>query len=133
MLSILLEHFEALPFAQRCLLAATVPPLLALAVYEYMRWRVRLRDFHGPSGLPILGNLWQIQHGNAPWLYQQWSKEYGPVYQVQAGNIPMLLLNSAAAAKQILTANSHATASRPEFYTFHRVSNDASSLIAQEN
>ncbi|KIX06395.1 uncharacterized protein Z518_04371 [Rhinocladiella mackenziei CBS 650.93] len=34
---------------------------------------------------------------------------------------PVLVINTAATAKAILTQNSSATASRPEFYTFHKV------------
>ena len=96
--------------------------IIALVVYEFARKSARVPGFEGPPGKPIVGNLWQIRQKNAPEQYRQWAKKYGPIYQIQLGNIPVLVINSAAAAKAILNQNSHATSSRPEFYTFHKVS-----------
>ena len=50
-----------------------------------------------------------------------WSKKYGAVYQIMLGNVPVIVVNSAKAAREIFGANSQALASRPEFYTFHKV------------
>ncbi|KIW84445.1 hypothetical protein Z517_03695 [Fonsecaea pedrosoi CBS 271.37] len=97
---------------------------VALVVYEFVRWSARLPKFGGPPGRPIVGNLWQIRQKDAPEQYRQWAKQYGPVYQIQLGNIPVLVVNSAAAAKAIFNQNSHATSSRPEFYTFHKLISD---------
>lgn len=91
-------------------------------IYEGVRWSVRISGFVGPLGVPVYGNLWQIHNKDAPQQYRVWSYKYGPVYQIQLGNIPILVVNTAAAAKKILALNSHVTASRPEFYTFHKVS-----------
>jgi len=95
---------------------------ISLLLYEAVRWTARIPRFGGPPGLPIVGNLWQIRHKDAPEQYRIWSRKYGPVYQIQLGNIPILVVNTAAAAKAIFIQNSQATASRPEFYTFHKVS-----------
>jgi 3-hydroxyphenylacetate 6-hydroxylase len=73
-------------------------------------------------GLPVVGNLLQIQGKDAPEQYRVWSKTYGSVYQIALGSIPVLVINSAAAAKALFIQNSQACASRPEFYTFHKVS-----------
>jgi 3-hydroxyphenylacetate 6-hydroxylase len=96
--------------------------IIALAFYEVVRNSARVPGFKGPPGKPIFGNLWQIRQKDAPEQYRQWAKKYGPVYQIQLGNIPVLVVNSAAAAKAIFNQNLHATSSRPEFYTFHKVS-----------
>jgi 3-hydroxyphenylacetate 6-hydroxylase len=101
---------------------ATTLTVIAFIVYEYIRWSARVPGFGGPPGKPIVGNLWQIRQKDAPEQYRQWAKKYGPVYQIQLGNIPVLVVNAAAAAKVIFNQNSHATSSRPEFYTFHKVS-----------
>ena len=103
------------------LLASFVTIVLSLLAYEIARWVVRVPNFSGPRGSPVVGNLWQIYGKDAPLQYRDWSRKYGPVYQVQLGSIPILVVNTAAAAKAIFTQNSHATASRPEFYTFHKV------------
>ncbi|KAK6385745.1 hypothetical protein LTS17_001317 [Exophiala oligosperma] len=99
-----------------------------LVVYEGVRWAVRIPRFKGPYGPPIVGNLWQIYGKDAPLQYRDWSRKYGPVYQIQLGNNPVLVINTAAAAKTLLTQNSHATASRPEFYTFHKIISKGAAL-----
>ena len=100
-------------------------PFFGLVVYEAVRWNARVPKFGGPRGLPIVGNLWQIQGKDAPEQYRVWSKKYGALYQIQLGSIPVLVINTAAAAKIVLSQNSQATSSRPEFYTFHKVCSPA--------
>ena len=102
--------------------AIIVLTVVAFVAYEFTRKSARVPGFGGPPGRPIVGNLWQIRQKDAPEQYRQWAQKYGPVYQIQLGNIPVLVVNSAAAAKAIFSQHSHATSSRPEFYTFHKVS-----------
>ena len=67
---------------------------------------------------------------NAAEKYRNWSSQYGDVYQIQLGNVPILVVNSAAAAKALFGQNSQALSSRPVFYTFHKVlSNTAGTTI----
>ncbi|KAI5201683.1 cytochrome P450, partial [Aureobasidium subglaciale] len=53
--------------------------------------------------------------------YREWSKTYGDVYQIQLGNIPVIVCNSAEACRVIFGHFSQALSSRPVFYTFHKV------------
>jgi 3-hydroxyphenylacetate 6-hydroxylase len=53
--------------------------------------------------------------------YRHWAKTHGAVYQIQLGNIPVVVVNSAEAAKVLFGQNAQALSSRPEFYTFHKV------------
>jgi 3-hydroxyphenylacetate 6-hydroxylase len=96
-------------------------PVLYVIVNEIVRSNARIGRLNGPKGLPLIGNLHQIRV-NAAEQYRQWSKKYGAVYQVQLGNVPVVVVNTAEAAKVIFGNNSQALASRPEFYTFHKVS-----------
>ncbi|KAL2846890.1 cytochrome P450 [Aspergillus pseudoustus] len=109
--------------------AVVITLFLYVAINEFVRAKQRLPNFDGPRGLPLIGNLHQIRR-NAGEQYRKWSAEYGPVYQVQLGNVPVLIVNTAAAAKAIFAQNSQAVSSRPEFYTFHKVlSNTAGTTI----
>jgi 3-hydroxyphenylacetate 6-hydroxylase len=74
----------------------------------------------GPSGIPLIGNIGQIRV-NAAEKYREWAKTYGAVYQIQLGNIPVVVVNSAASAKVLFGQHAQALSSRPEFYTFHKV------------
>uniref|UniRef100_A0A060T6Q7 ARAD1C22132p n=1 Tax=Blastobotrys adeninivorans TaxID=409370 RepID=A0A060T6Q7_BLAAD len=99
-------------------------PFVAFVAYlifnEYYRWSIRLPNFKGPKGYPLLGNIPHIKV-NAAEQYKKWSEKYGPLYQIQLGNIPVVVVNSAEHASKVFISNSHATISRPMFYTFHKV------------
>ncbi|KAL4861608.1 hypothetical protein BDV12DRAFT_61867 [Aspergillus spectabilis] len=114
---------------QSLAVVAFIVPIIYVIVNEFIRTSARIPGFKGPRGLPLIGNLAQIRQ-NAAEQYRIWSKTYGPVFQIQLGNIPILVINSAAAAKVLFGQNAQALSSRPEFYTFHKiVSNTAGTTI----
>lgn len=96
----------------------------ALVVYvianEVVRWRARVPGMKGPRGLPLVGNLLAIRE-NAAAQYKAWAEEYGDVYQVQMGNEPIVVVNSAKATRALWVGQSQALSSRPITYTFHKV------------
>lgn len=94
-------------------------PVLYIIANEFVRRRARVSGLNGPSGLPLIGNLWDIRT-NAAEKYRQWAHLYGQVYQIQLGNIPVVVVNSAASAKVLFGQHAQALSSRPEFYTFHK-------------
>jgi 3-hydroxyphenylacetate 6-hydroxylase len=105
---------------QHLLIGVVWVPVLYLVVNEIIRSKARISQLKGPAGLPLIGNLHQIRT-NAAEQYRKWAKRYGGVYQIQLGNIPIVVINTAAAAKVIFGQHSQALSSRPEFYTFHKV------------
>ncbi|PWY67490.1 cytochrome P450 phenylacetate hydroxylase [Aspergillus eucalypticola CBS 122712] len=108
---------------------AVIVPIVYIIINEFIRASARVPGLKGPRGLPLIGNLAQIRK-NAAEQYRIWSKTHGPVYQIQLGNIPVVVVNSAAAAKVLFGHNAQALSSRPEFYTFHKiVSNTAGTTI----
>lgn len=119
-LSSLLSNFSQSP-QQSLGLAVVLVPVIYIIFNEFVRASARVKGIDGPRGLPLIGNLAQIRK-NAAEQYRIWSKTYGPVYQIQLGNVPVLVINSAAAAKILFGQNAQALSSRPEFYTFHKVS-----------
>jgi len=88
---------------------------------EYVRYSRRIKGFPGPTNWPLVGNIPDIKV-NAAEKYREWSKTFGAVYQIQLGNEPVIVVNSAEAAKKIFGGNSQALSSRPVFWTFHKVS-----------
>ncbi|KAF2659135.1 cytochrome P450 [Lophiostoma macrostomum CBS 122681] len=104
-------------------------PLLYIVVNEYVRRSARIKGFQGPRNWPLVGNIPDIKY-NAAEQYRQWSKIYGDVYQIQLGNVPVIVVNSAESARAIFGQNSQALSSRPVFWTFHKVlSNTAGTTI----
>ncbi|KAK3322785.1 cytochrome P450 [Apodospora peruviana] len=103
--------------------------LLYIIVNEVIRGRARVAGLKGPRGFPLIGNLWDIRV-NAADQYRKWATHFGDVYQIQLGNVPVVVVNSAAAARALFGQNAQALSSRPEFYTFHKVvSNTAGTTI----
>lgn len=123
-------HAQAFDHPQQSLvLAGIFISLICLLVSEYRRHRARIPGFHGPPTSPIVGNIPDIKY-NAAEKYLEWSKTYGPVYQIQLGVVPVLVVNTAAAAKELFGTHAQALSSRPVFYTFHKVlSNTAGTTI----
>jgi 3-hydroxyphenylacetate 6-hydroxylase len=101
-------------------IAILASPFLYIVANEFVRKNARIPNLRGPRGLPVIGNLHQIRT-NAAEQYRNWTKSYGAVYQIQLGNIPIVVVNTAAAARAIFGQNASALSSRPEFYTFHKV------------
>lgn len=108
-------------------IAVLAVPFIYVIVNEFIRSSARVQGMKGPTGLPLIGNLAQIRT-NAAEQYRLWSQKFGPVYQIQLGNIPVVVVNSAASAKILFGQNAQALSSRPEFYTFHKVGENIGSL-----
>ncbi|KAF2829580.1 cytochrome P450 [Ophiobolus disseminans] len=104
-------------------------PLTYILTNEYTRYTRRIKGFNGPTNWPLVGNIPDIKY-NAAEKYREWSKTFGAVYQIQLGNEPVVVVNSAEAARKIFGGNSQALSSRPVFWTFHKVlSNTAGTTI----
>ena len=97
----------------------TVLILLSAFFYEQRRQSFRIPGFPQATGLPVLGN---ILVENIAEQCRLWKYSYGDVFQVQLGEIPILVVNTAAAAKAIFMGHSNALSSRPNLWTFHEVS-----------
>lgn len=122
--NLFLEH----PLQSLFLLTITLP-LVYIIANEYTRSIRRIKGFSGPSNWPLVGNIPDIKY-NAAEKYREWSKVFGAVYQIQLGNEPVIVVNSADAARKIFGGNSQALSSRPVFWTFHKVlSNTAGTTI----
>jgi 3-hydroxyphenylacetate 6-hydroxylase len=99
-------------------------PTVYFLISELQRRSTRLKDFPGPPNWPLVGNIPDIKY-NAAEKYREWSKIYGDVYQIQLGVVPVVVVNSAEAARKLFGGNSQALSSRPVFWTFHKVRRSA--------
>lgn len=102
------------------LLLTFLAPVLYILSNEYVRYSRRIKGFPGPRNWPLVGNIPDIKY-NAAEKYREWSKTFGAVYQIQLGNEPVIVVNSAQAARKLFGGNSQALSSRPVLWTFHKV------------
>ena len=102
--------------------------LIGLVISEISRLWARLPNIPGPTGLPVVGNLLQLNPDPSE-RFRQWSKKYGAVYQVTLGNMPVVVFNSMHSVKDVFIGQGGALVDRPRFYTYHgKLSSKAASI-----
>ena len=69
-------------------------------------------------GLPIIGSLRELGDNHAK-KCAEWSKKYGPVFQVRMGNRRIIFANTFDSVKNLWITNQSALISRPTLHTFH--------------
>ncbi|KAJ8340651.1 hypothetical protein SKAU_G00352840 [Synaphobranchus kaupii] len=85
-----------------------------------------LQRLPGPKPLPFIGNVLEV--GANPHLsLTTMSERYGPVYQIQIGMRPVVVLNGSDAVRQALIKQGEDFAGRPDLYSFQFI-NDGKSL-----
>ncbi|KAG6368293.1 hypothetical protein INS49_002498 [Diaporthe citri] len=122
-LSYLLGGLKLLPSFALGILALLIG---YVALNEYLRRKSMISGLASPPQNIVFGHLPYFAHKGVAEPCREWSEKYGPVYQIKLGNITAVTVNTAAAAKHIFSHQSHATSSRPELYTLHKLVNNAS-------
>lgn len=67
----------------------------------------------GPPGLPVIGNLHQTPKSRVWARWHAWAKEYGPVVYLNMLGQPIVILNSAKAAQDLLARRGAIYSDRP--------------------
>lgn len=49
-----------------------------------------IADLPGPKGVPLFGNLWQLESPQFHLALENWAREFGPRYKFHAGRQPIL-------------------------------------------
>jgi cytochrome P450/nitrite reductase/ring-hydroxylating ferredoxin subunit len=68
-----------------------------------------LRELPGPTGLPFLGNLWQLDLKRLHLVLEQWCAQFGPIYAFRLGTKPVVVVAEPTLIAAILR-------DRPETY-----------------
>ncbi|KAJ4470427.1 cytochrome P450 [Lentinula aciculospora] len=84
--------------------------LLSLRVFKTLQLRAKLPP--GPKGLPILGNLLQLQR-TRPWLaFDKWTKQYGPIVYLNIAGQNTVVLGTRKAAVDLFERQSNVYSDR---------------------
>ncbi len=130
-------HLGSFPLAQDITAGSLLSTVIVLAVLvaisyvlitEAYRSKVRIPNIPGPTGLPIVGNYYQLNPDPAETLHQ-WSKQYGGVYQIVLGTMPVVVFSSMQAARDVFIGQGGSLIDKPIFYTFHSVLSSVASSI----
>ncbi|KAF4119664.1 3-hydroxyphenylacetate 6-hydroxylase [Geosmithia morbida] len=114
--------WKALSASAHIFTLASVFLVLYLVCNEYLRYVGRIKNLPGPRGIPVVGNLLQQRREalGAAEVYRQWAQTYGPVFQIQLGNVTAVVVNSVEAARHLFVGQRTAVNSRPIFHVFHK-------------
>ncbi|TQV90866.1 Cytochrome P450 [Cordyceps javanica] len=114
------HRFYQLSLPELSILSLIRPLIACVAIYLALVLKSSsTANFPGPRPWPIVGNLPSLYRCHAERQFFLWSKQLGDVIQVRFGNMPVIVVNSAASAKEIFTGSAAALSSRPIFHTFH--------------
>lgn len=61
-----------------------------------------IQDLPGPRGLPLIGMLHRWRPSRAHLLFEQWARRFGPIYRVQLGPQPIVVVSESTAMMQLL-------------------------------
>ena len=80
----------------------------------------KIKNMPEIPGWPLFGNLIQLGENHAK-VAQEWSKKYGPVFQVRMGNRRIVFANTFDSVRNLWITNQSALISRPTLHKFHTV------------
>ncbi|CAL5211111.1 unnamed protein product [Lathyrus oleraceus] len=83
----------------------------------------------GPRGLPIIGNLHQLDTSNLYLQFSKLSKIHGPLFSLQLGLRPAIVVSSAEIAKEIFKNNDLVFSNRPILYGQQKLSYNGLEIV----
>lgn len=109
------------------LLALGALALTCVVSYNYIRVLLLRRKLPpGPFPLPVIGNHFRIPHFQ-PWVrFEEWSRWYGnPMITIWLGSRPVIVLNDAWTASDLLEKRADVYSSRPRFVAMGELTGSA--------
>jgi phenylacetate 2-hydroxylase len=114
------QSFTALLFSPQVLPFFLIAVVLAFIQISDRTDVPKIKNLPEIPGYPIFGSLIQLGQDHAK-VAQEWSKKYGPVFQVRLGNRRIIFANTFDSVKNLWITNQSSLISRPMLHTFHTV------------
>ncbi|KAL5778156.1 hypothetical protein ACOSP7_011082 [Xanthoceras sorbifolium] len=84
----------------------------------------------GPKGLPLIGNLHQLDQSKPHYYFFELSKQFGPLISLRLGFVPTLVVSSAKMAKEVMKTHDLEFCSRPALLGQQKLSYNGLDLCA---
>ncbi|KAG5053853.1 hypothetical protein JHK85_006363 [Glycine max] len=104
-------------------------PLLLLFFFQNSRTIKKPPFPPGPRGLPIIGNLHQLNNSALHLQLWQLSKKYGPLFSLQLGLRQAIVVSSAKVAKELLKDHDLEVSGRPKLLSQQKLSYNGLEII----
>uniref|UniRef100_A0A8C9S1N0 Vitamin D 25-hydroxylase n=1 Tax=Scleropages formosus TaxID=113540 RepID=A0A8C9S1N0_SCLFO len=117
-----MEQLLAVSHGHACLIVASLlMAVLSLLLIRHLAKQRRPRGSPpGPTPLPIFGNIWSLASEPHVYLKKQ-SEIHGPIFSLDLGGIPAVVLNGYDAIKECLLHQSEVFADRPSLPLFRKM------------
>ncbi|MEO5996072.1 MAG: cytochrome P450 [Chitinophagaceae bacterium] len=63
---------------------------------------ISINELPGPAGLPLLGNVLQLPTEKLHRVFAKWSDQYGPIYKIKLGIIPIVVITAPESVQHVL-------------------------------
>ncbi|CAN1127214.1 Cytochrome P450 83B1 [Linum perenne] len=104
-------------------------PIFFLLLLQIRKHQKTLNLPPGPPGLPILGNLFQIDNSSPHRYFTKLSHKYGPLMFLRLGYVPTVVISSSKLAKEVMKTQDLAFCSRPSLTGQQRLSYNGLDLV----
>ncbi|XP_075454312.1 cytochrome P450 1A5-like isoform X2 [Ascaphus truei] len=99
--------------------------LVVIFVIARRRRHNKIKVPPGPTPWPVIGNILQV--GDYPHItFTKLMKQYGNVFKIRLGSMPVIVLNGVDTIKQALIKQGESFSGRPNLYTFSLIGNGGS-------
>ncbi|XP_057745766.1 cytochrome P450 83B1-like [Arachis stenosperma] len=117
------------------LLFLTLPLFLFFFFFQKQRTLVNKNKTFppGPRGLPIIGNLHQLDHSSLYLQLFELSKKYGHIFSLQLGLRKAIVISSPELAKEILKNHDREFARRPNMIAQQKLSYNGLEMFFSQN
>ncbi|XP_057458465.1 cytochrome P450 71A1-like [Lotus japonicus] len=105
------------------------PLLLYFFFHKHITFKKQPPRPPGPRGLPIIGNLHQLNNSVLFLQLRELSKIYGPLFSLQLGLRPAIVVSSAKIAKEVLKTNDIVFSDRPNLHGQQKLSYNRSDIV----
>ncbi|KAK7382237.1 hypothetical protein VNO80_01024 [Phaseolus coccineus] len=111
------------------LILCLILPVLFLFFFQYRRTLKNPPFPPGPRGLPIIGNLHQLDNSNLYLQLYHLSQKYGSIFSIRLGLRPAIVVSSAKLARELFKDNDPEVSDRPKCFGQQRLSYDGLDMI----
>lgn len=89
---------------------------LVCILYYLLKSSTHKKDFPGPKGLPIFGNLFDIDSKNVTNSLRNFRQKYGDIYKIRLGKLPTVVISGYDNIREVFLKRGDEFSCRPDTF-----------------